>query len=258
MCTVSWLRRPIDSAEANVGAYELFFNRDELKTRKPALPPRLKTIDGVKMLTPEDGDAGGTWMAVNEYGLTVCLLNYYDRPYELMSGESFTSRGLLVLALAGKRSVSEAQHYLDTESMRHYRAFHVLMLDKSDCASATWNGERITHDSAPLCPMSSSSYETQFVITGRQRLFRDIFASSTPSPEALFEFQQSHLPEKGPFSVCMHRPEAGTVSHSHVRVTDDLAEYSYIDGAPCEGVRLPAISLDLSRGEPTAQHQQRD
>jgi hypothetical protein len=241
MCTDSWLYQQ--------NGYQLFFNRDELKTRKPALPPKLKQRAGVGILTPEDGDAGGTWIAVNEFGLTVCLLNYYDRPYELMAGESFTSRGLLVLALAEQRDVTSAQLYLNTHSMRNYRACHVLMLDPSACASATWNGETIEHNNAPLCPMSSSSFETRFVITGRQSQFKAQFADVAPTAEGLFAFQKTHLPEKGPFSVCMHRAEAGTVSHSQINVSGDAASFAYIDGAPCEGQFLPPISLPLRKLE---------
>ena len=77
MCTVTWL--------PGRNEYRLFFNRDERKTRKPAAPPALHEHHGVRQLYPVDGTAGGTWLGVNEYGVTVGILNHYvaeraDRP----------------------------------------------------------------------------------------------------------------------------------------------------------------------------------
>ena len=67
MCTVSWLYHP--------GGYQLFCNRDEKHHRLPALPPLSCVHRGMQYVAPVDGDAGGTWLAVNEAGLTLCLLN---------------------------------------------------------------------------------------------------------------------------------------------------------------------------------------
>ncbi len=78
MCTVSW--------RAARDGYDLFFNRDELHTRAPELPPALSERDGVRFLAPRDGDHGGTWLAVNEHGLTVCLLNDYANPWRPAAG----------------------------------------------------------------------------------------------------------------------------------------------------------------------------
>jgi len=52
MCTATWLR--------GITGYEVFFNRDELATRKPARPPARRDRGGVRILAPLDGDAGGT------------------------------------------------------------------------------------------------------------------------------------------------------------------------------------------------------
>ncbi|MCV6603730.1 MAG: NRDE family protein, partial [Porticoccaceae bacterium] len=70
MCTLSWIQHQ--------DSYSLVFNRDELNSRQRALPPALKTaLDGSRYLSPTDTDAGGSWLQVNEHGLTACLLNYY-------------------------------------------------------------------------------------------------------------------------------------------------------------------------------------
>ncbi|NIP92410.1 MAG: hypothetical protein GWO24_02620, partial [Akkermansiaceae bacterium] len=68
MCTLTWWR-------GTAGSYEVFFNRDEKRTRSIADPPRVHERDGVRFLAPLDPDGGGTWMLANDRGLLVCLLN---------------------------------------------------------------------------------------------------------------------------------------------------------------------------------------
>ncbi len=56
MCTLTWRREGKET-------FEVFFNRDEKKTRSMAEPPREFTNpDGLRFLSPVDPDAGGTWM----------------------------------------------------------------------------------------------------------------------------------------------------------------------------------------------------
>src|SRR5215471_17543150 len=90
MCTVSWIYEP--------AGYQLFCNRDEKLTRGKAEPPRYAVRDGVQFLAPVDADFGGTWIATNEFGLSLCLLN--GTP-----GRSSRSRGLLVLDLISLPSI---------------------------------------------------------------------------------------------------------------------------------------------------------
>ena len=76
-----------------------FANRDEKRTRGEALARRIRECGGVRYVAPIDADFGGTWIAANEFGVSVCLLN----------GDAGTapfpqrSRGLLLRELAGKR-----------------------------------------------------------------------------------------------------------------------------------------------------------
>ena len=98
MCTASWLDRP--------EGFELFFNRDERRTRARSLPPRVVTApDGTRYLAPIDAESGGTWIAVNEHGLAVCLLNRYP---EVLAPATPRSRGHLVTHLAGTGALAGA------------------------------------------------------------------------------------------------------------------------------------------------------
>ena len=67
MCTVTWIYEP--------GGYHLLCNRDEKKDRAPALAPRIHQRGWVRFIAPVDAQFGGSWIAVNEFGVSVCLLN---------------------------------------------------------------------------------------------------------------------------------------------------------------------------------------
>src|SRR6185295_12334723 len=68
MCTVSLLALPR-------GGYLLAANRDEHVTRGVARPPERAQAGGNSFVAPRDSDAGGTWIAVDRDGRTLCLLN---------------------------------------------------------------------------------------------------------------------------------------------------------------------------------------
>jgi hypothetical protein len=240
MCTMTWLREP--------GGYQVFFNRDERRTRRPARPPAGSSREGVRYLAPADGDFGGTWLAVNELGVTLALLNGYlgadDRPAE--PGAGFISRGLLASALAGSRSVGAALERLEAPQrtglggaggLARYRSFLLVLLEPDrPAALATWSGGRLTVERSidQLQPLVSSSFDTAAVREERQRLF----AAQEPVPgrppeERHLAFHASHRPSRGPYSPCMHRPEARTVSFSHVRVSPGEVVFAYAPDSPC-------------------------
>lgn len=69
MCAVTW--------SAYSDGYDLFFNRDEAKSRGKARPPKVFKRQGVRYIARIDSDAGSTWLAVNEYDLSIALANSY-------------------------------------------------------------------------------------------------------------------------------------------------------------------------------------
>lgn len=151
MCTVSWLL-------ANDG-YQVFFNRDEQKGRSLAYAPKYFNDQGVKYLMPVDPVGGGSWIAMNQAGLSVCLLNYYqDKPAD----KDYISRGLLVKSLVSYTSLAKIRHVLQTQSLRCYAAFTLLVFPSYLTAhsgavyAVRWDGNTLTQLSADS-PMVSSS-----------------------------------------------------------------------------------------------------
>jgi hypothetical protein len=214
-------------------------NRDELFSRGEALPPRRHAWEGGAFLAPVDADAGGTWIAVNDYGLTVCLLNYYPPGVGRLEG-AFSSRGELVMELATCRTAREVSVRLREVEVSVYRPFTLFAMggaagDESVPRRFRWEGSGLLEtDDAPLPPLSSSSYDSRAVIAARTTTY-SVVVGDRPSPELLAVYHRSHLPELGPYSVCAHREDGGSRSLTHVCVTGSTVRMTYQPGPPCEG-----------------------
>jgi len=243
MCTVSWAVTPC--------GYELLCNRDERRTRRAAHAPTEHTARGVRFLAPTDAEAGGTWIAANEYGLTLCLLNRYEEGESQAAGE-FKSRGLLLPDLMSLRDPAEVMRAVVRGGPSQFRPFTLLALAPGATpAAACWTGSRllVSDDGDLPMPLTSSSFNTAEVVRARRELFQRMAADSTnQQAETLTRFHHSHEPGPGPLSVCMHRPDASTVSFSRVKVNNGSVEFYYQLGPPCAGARGVRVSLPRAQG----------
>jgi len=151
MCTVSWLL-------ANDG-YQVFFNRDEQKGRALAYSPKYFNDLGIKYLMPVDPVGGGSWIAMNQAGLSICLLNYYQQK---PAGKDLISRGLLVKSLVSNTSLTKIRYALNKLPLQHYAAFTLLVFPShltaqtGDVYAVRWDGHELTTVTA-VSPMVSSS-----------------------------------------------------------------------------------------------------
>lgn len=245
MCTVSWIHEP--------DGYQLFCNRDEARTRKPALPPQVLEIHRVKTIAPRDGDFGGSWISVNEYGLALCLLNFH--PASPKSGSEFTSRGLLLMELANCHSREEVLEQIAARQLEKFQPFTLLTLTPTKSAFIVrWDGNRCSfdHDGDAQMPLTSSSFDSVKVVEARKQRFGELSAAwsadgtSAPSltgartfrprssqASLLLEYHRDHDPAPSAYSTCMHRPDAETVSFSRIKVDSNSVEFRYHPHSPC-------------------------
>lgn len=226
MCTVTWTLVG--------GGYELFFNRDELRTRARAWPPTVRAIGGVECLAPIDGDARGTWLGVNAHGLSVGLLNGAPPRGPKVARPS---RGQLVLGLLDGASSIEVEARLAGVDVARFAPFRLFALDAAGGARAfRWDGSELTveRDVAAGTALISSSRDAEGAERERSAVLARLRGERGLLDAALLrEFHTSHAPERGPYSVCMHREDARTVSFSRIRVAADTIEFVYHDGPPC-------------------------
>jgi hypothetical protein len=224
-------------------------NRDELRTRAPALPPSHHVLRGVTALLPTDGEAGGSWIAVNDFGHTLALLNRWDDTPHDVPGP-FVSRGLLVRDLAPTAGPSEVYRALGGIQLQLYRPFSLVSVAiGEDPRLFEWNGqilERVTVAEPGLLRASSGSDQA-----GAERERGALFREAATRPGGLNEgvlwaLHRSHLPEKGPLSICMHRYEAVTVSLSLIMVSPSVVRFRYVIGSPCEATESEEFVIERS------------
>jgi hypothetical protein len=248
MCTVTWTR--------TADGYHLLCNRDELHTRRPAQPPRRLTYKGVATLAPTDGDHGGTWIGVNAFGLTLCLLNRYQDAREA-DGRDYASRGQVVTELLSSGSTAEVCSRLRKFDFRRFRPFSLVALTSRESALyATWDGRKAafeTHADARR-PLVSSSYDDAAAAAARSALFAELTRGATGEPEvaALRAFHRSHAPRRGPLSPCMHRADARTVSFSEIAVSATAVSFAYFPQSPCRDDGEPTVIVTPLTAAPFA------
>src|SRR6185503_11536560 len=168
MCTVSWIH--------DKDGYQLLCNRDEKLTRKSALEPRLAVRSGTRFLAPVDGDFGGTWIATNEFGVSVCLLNRANlTSSEIQPAAPGRSRGLLVLHLIPLASVAAICNRLRETDLSAFAPFTLAALEPGrSVAILEWDRAKktIRSEGAERFMLTSSSFDSEEVRRSRHEEFR--------------------------------------------------------------------------------------
>lgn len=230
MCSVSWL------LEEN--GYQVFFNRDEQKTRALAMPPKQYQVNGVDMIMPLDPTGGGSWISINEFGLSLCLLNNYQG---IVPDGPLISRGLLLKNMSLSRNIAqltEAFYRLELSSFAPFTllAFAPNLTQHNGVVVAyKWDGvqQNIVETDSPLF---SSGVDLARVQAHRQAKY-DQLISTGKNQQNLLMFHSHHHSEQPHLGTCMHRSDAHTVSFTHLRNRHGQASMFYAPGAPCEPIK---------------------
>ena len=224
----------------------MLFNRDEARTRSPAFPPEHRLRRGVRFISPLDPDAGGTWLGVNEFGVSVGLLNFYsaESPSVPVPGAR-VSRGILVTSLLDSSSLEVVSERLDAINRRQYMPFILFaMEDARKVAYWRWDGHQLLRLPNPEIPLTTSGFEPDKVSSFRRSLLGEtIRYYGGVSRDALFAFHAHRDPDKPTFSVSMERQEARTVSFTEIHVGAREISYCYTDGFPADGTRFDPLTL---------------
>jgi Transport and Golgi organisation 2 len=234
MCTVSWVHEP--------DGYHLLCNRDEKRSRAIALPPRIQARGWVRFIAPVDPDSGGTWIAVNEFGVSACVLNGANltRLPVTSNGSSKIPRshGLFLRDLVWANSTAECTLWMNQLDLTPFAPFTVVFLEpRSPATIAEWNGEQTTiiRSGNSYMPLTSSSFDQERVRTIRlNELAGRVSASGRIDHAVLYAFHSSHGEQPDPYLPCMHRADAETVSFSSVLVTRDEIRFLYSPEALCK------------------------
>jgi hypothetical protein len=226
-------------------------NRDEKLTRPTGLPPKRKKVDGHAIISPSE-PGGGTWIAVNDRGATLALINWYSITARV-DGNA-VSRGEVVNSVSTTVSPDFADIALRGLPLNRINPFRLIGVFPAtkEIVEWRWNLNQLVRRSLRwhMQQWISSGFDEPTAQRVRGTTFR--LARQQPSAGSLNwlrRLHRTHSPHSGPFSTCMHRADAATVSYTEVSTTARKARMRYYAGAPCQGKRIHSVAqLAVSSG----------
>jgi hypothetical protein len=242
MCTLSFVPRE--------QGYTVAMNRDELLSRAVACPPELVRCGATSAIYPNETE-GGTWLAANEYGITLALLNWSDAT-KAQNQEKQRSRGLVIPALIESPGVSEVNDALRAQPLSGTLPFCLvgIFAREREVREWRWDGQRLapTRHSWNIRHWFSSGWSDQTAAARRGATFDAARNDADFGSQAwLRRWHRSHMPEPGAFSVCVHREDAVTVSYSEIVCGPAELEFLYQPANPCAGAEFSKpVSLRLA------------
>lgn len=243
MCTVTLI-------SSEPGRYVLGGNRDEQKTREPGLPPRCFSINNVNYVAPTDARAGGTWIAVNEFGLTLAILNRYSGNVEQPGlSENPPSRGIIIPALIQLKSIDKITASInEIIRVQQYRPFTLIAVDHSPVNAQRWdwNGGRFTRTKL-MCPPKiwvSSGREQEKITRIREKVFSRIISKHTSDDlETIKRVHESEEPQPGPAAISMEYKHVQSVSGTIVETGGQQIRMHHCNSRPLPGKTWDVITL---------------
>lgn len=211
-------------------------NRDESVDRPIARYPA-RFVHGHRTAVYPSEVSGGTWIGVNDAGLCAALINWYAIERRADAGQ-VGSRGRVVPALMAAGTIFECSMALANLALKGTAPFRLIVFSLRDqrVTEWRWDQDRLTEHTHRWAPRHwfSSGFDEPMAKHERGRTSR----AAWQEPDAgglrwLRGLHASHGPARGPFSLCMHRDDAHTVSYSEVIVGRDESSLRYHDGPPC-------------------------
>lgn len=198
------------------------FNRDEQRKRPREESPQIFRPHGEpSYLAPVDPQGRGTWIAVNEYGVSAAILNDYQSSATPAENRPFTSRGILPLLAVSKDDPSTSPKNIAEELAKNsFQPFRLLIQSPGGTGyHLHWDGHLFNQ--TPLnniaLPVTTSSWRSLDVEKFRQSLFEKT-VDGRAQLHQLLEFHGFHDPEEPGCGPAMVREDATTRSLTIIRV----------------------------------------
>lgn len=232
MCTMTVMMRGDDEQGAATSAsgamsggqnlLRVVFSRDEQRTRPDALPPEVVDLgDGRRALMPIDPSSGGTWIAVNDAGLLLALLN--ANPTGGVQGAKLTrSRGKVIPALLDAKDVDAAAERMRAMDLTDVGRFRLVAISRGVLRAMIWDGEALSiGDQQPIdkpVMFTSSGLGDAMVEGPRRRLFEEMTLGKSWDASKQDGYHRHRWRERPELSVWMDRADAVTVSWTTIEV----------------------------------------
>ena len=245
MCTLTFIPKP--------QGYLLGMNRDERLTRELALAPVAITTASLSAVYPRES-GGGTWIGSNAAGITFALLNQNPGPQASVKERS---RGEIIPALMESPHFPEAMRRFQQTDLRRLLPFVLVGIFPAEqiISQCQWDGNelkflRIGWD---VRHWFSSGVSDEMARKVRGSTCYEAWRRrDAGSAEWLRGLHASHSPVRGSFSICVHRPDAATVSYTEVAHGGGELTMRYHAGHPCQALGRFDAEVNLPTASPIA------
>lgn len=231
MCTLSW--------QHHQGALNIVFSRDERRSRVEAEPPSVFNEGGRKILAPRDPEGDGFWLATNDQGLTICLLNDYaaEQQAHVDATTPRESRGRLVRTLSACATPMAVRSLLQNTAPRDFAPCVVFVFwQTQEPLCWRWSAQAWSETVAPSSPFSTSSLLPQWIPLLRRYFFlrwanqQNGWRMWTPERQLQAHCERHRLMPWA--SVAMSRRDRTTVSLTRIQVQPGATRMEYWPGIP--------------------------
>lgn len=219
-------------------------NRDEFLARPATEPMRVE--DDPWIVAGIDLVAGGTWLGINQHGITAGILN--RRTNEGID-PTRESRGALCIDALHCRTLAEARDLVSGRAGEAYNPFNFLVASREGAFVAQNQGAEIRITDLPPGLHLLTNLDLNDATCPRIAKSHQLFAAAVPrledeDPSALIAHLRGVLSDHstpldprsvGPIAnLCVHAGEYGTRSSSIVLYEPAGPRYFHAAGAPCE------------------------
>lgn len=195
-------------------------------------------------IMPIDPVSDGTWIAVNDRGLCLVLLNAYDADPKAAEADWASgsdpqpkaSRGTIIPRLMHHATAVSAFEEGEGLSPGEFPPFRLLLIDENSVGQVRSNGLALESilESVERSPImyTSSGLGDAVVDLPRRELFVTCFRAGRNPADAQDEFHRHRWQDRPHLSVDMERPDARTVSRTVVEISRREIRMRYESIAP--------------------------
>jgi hypothetical protein len=215
--------------------YALAMNRDERIARGPSIPPEPLRFEEGQAVYPRDIE-GGTWVAANDRGVALALLNWNDACSPAVQPPKVKSRGLVIPLLIRCSLSGEVQAAFAQADFSGLLPFRLIGVFPSEHQIWEWRWDMRSRTSLAYSwtrrHWFSSSLSDERAATQRGTVCRDAWSEENAgSVSWLRKLHASHV--HGPLALCVHRDGVQTLSYTEFLCSLTSAECRHFSGSPC-------------------------
>ncbi len=165
---------------------------------------------------PKDGQAGGTWVGANDFGIAMALLNRYQDPQHIDK----RSRGLIIPEALINANMNAVKQHLLALDFSVYNPFDLVIASVDYCWQIQWTGADMTYFDIKPTPwffITSTSVDLEQVTEYRLQHFNRWLALNKSVDHVL---EDVHLWQScnQSYSICMQRSVSHTKSISQIEL----------------------------------------